>query len=124
MERIRRIGALDHAPADTDWNDLTSGDFYSQVELDPETGAPVALPDGLPLRALGVDNTDGTGRVYLRFCARVGADDPTDHVLSVPAGMWRLFDVDAVGTPDGADVTTVSVALGDAGDAPHLEWRA
>jgi hypothetical protein len=124
MERIRRIGALDHAPADTDWNDLTSGDFYSQVELDPETGGPVALPDGLPLRALVVDNTDGAGRVYLRFCARVGAADPTDHVLSVPAGMWRAFDVDALGASDGSDVTTISVAVANAADEPRLEWRA
>lgn len=92
------LGAQD-LTVTTDWIDYGSADAQ-----DSTTGA--ALPGDLLWGSVTVDNTDGSGAVYLKLRARLGAGDPITNEVKVKAGAALYLQTHGmIGTP----VLTISV---------------
>jgi hypothetical protein len=84
--------------ATADWQDLSSADFK-----DSATGE--ALASGYKFAWIGVVNLSLDGVAYVKYRARVAADDTTDNEL--PILPYSLHS-DDIGTLT-AEVTTISV---------------
>ncbi len=72
------VGSSD-TTVSTDWIDYSSASTQ-----DSTTGA--ALIGGLVWGSVNIDNTDGTGAVYLKLRARTIAGDPVTNEIQIKAG--------------------------------------
>lgn len=95
--------------ASTDWQDLSSADFK-----DSATGE--TLASGYKFAWVGVINLSLDGVAYVKYRARVAADDTTANEL--PILPYSLHS-DDIGTLT-ADVSTISVKKNDASDSVYV----
>ena len=103
------VGSSD-TTSTTDWTDYTSASTQ-----DSTTGA--ALIAGVVWGSVNIDNTDGTGAVFLKLRARGGAADPTTNEIQIKAG--ASYEQTLFGLKGGMPLT-ISIKKSVAGDATRI----
>lgn len=110
---IKYIGALDlAAPADTNWHDLSSDDFYDQTD---GAAAPAKLAAGLSFESVTFVNTSANAGIYMLGPAEVGPASAT-HKLPMPANS-QTSTADLRESRSGFRAETVAYKKGGAADA-------
>ena len=90
------IGVLNlDLPADTDWHDLVSDDFYDQQD---GAAAPANLPAGLSFGAVTWLNTSANAGIYMLGAAEAGPASVTHKMPLLANSNTATSDLRAVGS--------------------------